>query len=274
MTLFRRGLAAALAFGVSLAPVACVPVAMAADTTLTPTALTQIEVGASEDTWGEKLNANTATINGWFDSGPALKVANGGTGATTAAGARTALGLPLGTSGATVPLLNGANIWSSQQAFNAPVNITAGQTIFPATQNPSSGATTLDDYKEGTFNATLTANTPPIGVTYLNRTFTYVKIGRLVTVSGRLTVSGLGSGGGSNVQITGLPYAGSTGGDSVSIGYGIGFSLASGGNIGGYIIGSVIQLVDFTNTGAASLQWSSLSDNFDVMVSASYIASN
>lgn len=62
-----------------------------ADTTLSPTGLVQVEVGASEDTWGTKLNTNEATVNAWFDAGPALKVANGGTGATTAAAARAAL---------------------------------------------------------------------------------------------------------------------------------------------------------------------------------------
>lgn len=67
-----------------------------ADTTLTPTGLTQIEVGASEDTWGTKLNSNASTLNGMYDDvggQPALKVANGGTGSTTASGARSNLGL-------------------------------------------------------------------------------------------------------------------------------------------------------------------------------------
>ena len=63
-----------------------------ADTVLSPTGLVQIEVGASRDTWGGKINANEATINSWFDAGPALKVALGGTGAADAAGARVALG--------------------------------------------------------------------------------------------------------------------------------------------------------------------------------------
>lgn len=64
-----------------------------ADTTTTNLSLTKPEVGASADTWGTKINSDLDTIDGLFTTGPALKVANGGTGSTTAAGARTNLGL-------------------------------------------------------------------------------------------------------------------------------------------------------------------------------------
>lgn len=64
-----------------------------ADTNTTNLNLVKPEVGASSDTWGTKINSDLDAIDGLFDAGPVLKVAKGGTGASTASGARTNLGL-------------------------------------------------------------------------------------------------------------------------------------------------------------------------------------
>lgn len=63
-----------------------------ADTNTTNLSLTKPEVGASADSWGTKLNTNFDSIDALFDTGAYLKVTKGGTGAGTAANARTNLG--------------------------------------------------------------------------------------------------------------------------------------------------------------------------------------
>jgi hypothetical protein len=80
-----------------------------------------------------------------------------------------------------------------------------GQIKFPASQNASSDANTLDDYEEGTFTPVISNGTTNVSAYYW-QAGTYRKIGNLVWIQVQISVYivGLTSG---NLQITGLPFA-------------------------------------------------------------------
>ena len=84
---------------------------------------------------------------------------------------------------------------------------------FPATQSASSDANTLDDYEEGTWTPSLGGNT-----TYnANGQYgQYVKIGKMVSISGIIDVNTIGTG--SATTISGLPFTVSVNGQG-SIGF-------------------------------------------------------
>lgn len=85
---------------------------------------------------------------------------------------------------------------------NGPIDVTAGQFKFPASQNPSSNVNTLDDYEEGTWTPTDQSGSG-VGVTVINAS--YIKIGRLVTITCALTFdSALADA--SAVFLGGLPF--------------------------------------------------------------------
>ena len=86
---------------------------------------------------------------------------------------------------------------------------TAGQIKFPATQNASADANTLDDYKEGTWTPAMTASTSgTITLSAPTNTGLYTKIGREVTAYALCSVSSVSSPVG-ELRITGLPFANS-----------------------------------------------------------------
>ena len=76
---------------------------------------------------------------------------------------------------------------------------------FPATQNASSDANTLDDYEEGTWTPNLTGDGGGSGQTYTAQTGTYTKIGRVVTVNFYVQLSAKGTITG-NAIISNLPF--------------------------------------------------------------------
>jgi hypothetical protein len=79
---------------------------------------------------------------------------------------------------------------------------------FPATQNASSDANTLDDYEEGTWIPSLAYETPGTSsFTFSNRSGQYVKIGKVVYFASDVRVSTFSKGTASGpIFMTGLPF--------------------------------------------------------------------
>lgn len=80
----------------------------------------------------------------------------------------------------------------------------AGQIVFPATQNPSSNANTLDDYEEGSWTPTV-VSTGGGSMTYSFQSGSFTKIGRLCFCMFTLTTASDSLNAGS-IGIAGLPF--------------------------------------------------------------------
>jgi hypothetical protein len=78
---------------------------------------------------------------------------------------------------------------------------------FPATASPSTNANTLDDYEEGTWTPSVTAQTGTLTTT--SSTGSYTKIGKAVTVNFRITITDAGTGT-NGLFISNFPFAAAT----------------------------------------------------------------
>ena len=121
---------------------------------------------------------------------------------------------------------------------------------FPATQSASSDANTLDDYEEGTWTPTLSASTTNPTVGYSVQAGVYTKVGRQVTIYGRLQLSSI-SGGSGNAWITGLPFTATSVGSGVAVGYVSAVTFGSGyTQVGLYINQSQGTSLSFARSGS------------------------
>jgi hypothetical protein len=102
--------------------------------------------------------------------------------------------------------LQGTNPFTGSVSIaNNPLDLLVGQIKFPASQNASANANTLDDYEEGTWTPVLAGVGGTSGQTYTIQSGHYVKIGQLVYVDCVVLTSVLGTLTG-NVIISGLPF--------------------------------------------------------------------
>lgn len=109
-----------------------------------------------------------------------------------------------GPGAADAALRSGINDFLGANSFaNFPLNLLIGQLKFPATQNPSSDANTMDDYEEGTWTPVIGGAGGTSGQTYDQQYGRYVKVGKQVwatffadfankgTITGSVIASGL-----------------------------------------------------------------------------------
>jgi hypothetical protein len=87
-------------------------------------------------------------------------------------------------------------------------NATGTGIAFPATQNASSNANTLDDYEEGTWAPNIAFGGSSTGITYSEQFGLYVKVGQFCWLQVTLTLTSKGSATG-HFGITNIPFASS-----------------------------------------------------------------
>lgn len=100
----------------------------------------------------------------------------------------------------------GVKTFTSRPLFSAGIDLNSnGQIKFPATQNASSDANTLDDYEEGTFTPFMYGTTTAGTGTYSRQVGTYTKIGK--SVSFTLIITWSAHTGTGNLRLGGMPFS-------------------------------------------------------------------
>ncbi len=135
----------------------------------------------------------------------------------------------------------------------------------------TAAANALDDYEEGTWTMGVSFGGGSTGVTYSDRTGTYTKIGRKVTVNGYIYISNKGTSTG-NVDITGLPFAQASGTSNFSAGglYLVNITFANQFTLIG-LGGTSLQIYEITEAGAATrLTDADFSNGSEVLISYTY----
>ena len=153
------------------------------------------------------------------------------------------------------------------------VTLPQGQLAFPASQNASADAHTLDDYEEGVWTPALNFGGAAVGMTYASTPVgRYTKIGRTVFVCGSFALSGKGSSTGA-ATIAGLPFTAANDGIAVaaSVGFASGFSMVTGAVIATIAANASRLTVYQSGSGAASALTNSHFGNSTQMIfSATY----
>jgi len=147
---------------------------------------------------------------------------------------------------------------------------------FPASISASSDANTLDDYEEGTWSASIgiAGETSAGTATYAISVGEYTKVGRLVSVTGRLQWSGhTGTG---DMRIVGLPFASINSANiypAISLGFLNNVALTASNLLTGFVILNDTKIALYqTPVGGGAATTVPVDAAGDVMFSATYFA--
>lgn len=141
------------------------------------------------------------------------------------------------------------------------ISLTGGQIAFPATQNATSNANTLDDYEEGTWTPALKFGGNAVDIAYDTQSGYYTKIGRVVNYAVHLDLSSKGSSTGA--ATIDLPFNNAAMWFSAAIGYVSAITFAN--QIMARISSNVINLYEVTEAGSATSITNADFDNASVI---------
>ncbi len=152
------------------------------------------------------------------------------------------------------------------------VSIPNGVALGVGTANTASNV--LDDYEEGTWTPSLEASSVDPTVSYTaNRSGSYIKIGDVVHVMGRVNTSSV-SGGSGNALITGLPFATGAERNAGAVGYISQVSNSSGYTTTGLnpdASASSMRIVQSgSGVGGATVSIGNIGNGFDLTFSHTY----
>lgn len=216
-------------------------------------------VTSINDTNGNELIGITATASAVNE----LTVANSATGnnpVISATGSDTNIGITLTPKGTGNAVLTSGNL----------VVANGNGLDFSATAGTGTSEL-LADYEEGTWTAVLSDGTN--NATMAASTQSYTKVGRLVTLSGYINTSSLGSVTG-NLRITGIPFA-PTFHASTAIGLALNLNITAGQTVGLWMDAGVNYIspsLSDVAVGTSNLQASEWSSDGFIAYSLTYVA--
>lgn len=148
------------------------------------------------------------------------------------------------------------------------VDLIKGQIKFPAAQNATSEANTLDDYEEGSWTPAFSFGGGTTGITYSAQSGFYTKIGRFVIATFDVIMTSKGTDTGA-AKITGLPFA-LAGQGSLNVALYLGHTGLTGAYRGYVTSGPAVQLQQEGAAATANLTDAELTNSGRLLATITY----